>query len=368
MLKNVPLKNPKPNGTEFIDILMGRSLSKRTPLVEYIVDDVVMKPIVTELLDRQWVAMETDRESQKAYLDNFIEFWYRMGYDFVRFEEALPLYKTFLVAKDTGADQTKNRTWVDLHQGAIMSWNDFEKYPWPKIEDMDFYKFEYINQHLPEGMGFITCHGAGIFEHLSQLMSYEGLCLALYDQPELVKAVTDRLGELISKFYKHLLELDRVIAIFQGDDMGFRTGTLIAPDDLRKYILPWHKKLAAIVHEHNRPYFLHSCGNVESIMEDLISDVEIDAKHSFEDVIIPVQDFQQKYGDRIAVLGGLDINILSEDMPEQVRKKTRFLIEKCGNRGRYAVGSGNSIPSYIPVDNYLAMVDETMNLNEKTLS
>jgi len=97
-------------------------------------------------------------------------------------------------------------------------------------------------------------------------------------------------------------------------------------------------------------------------MEDLISDVGIDAKHSFEDAIIPVQDFQQKYGDRIAVLGGLDVNILANSTPDQVRQKTRFLIETCGARGRYAVGSGNSIPSYVPVENYLAMVDEAVAL------
>ncbi len=360
MLKNLPVKNPNPNGNEFIDLLMGVSKSRRTTLVEYIVDDVVMKPIVTELLDRQWVAMGNDRTSQQAYLDNFIEFWCRLGYDFVRFEEALPLNKTYMVAKDTGADKARDRIWIDLHQGAIMSWEDFEKYPWPKVAEMDFFKFEYINNHLPEGMGLMACHGAGIFEHLSQLMSYEGLCLALYDQPDLVKAIADRVGELIFKFYEYLLDLDRVIAIFQGDDMGFRTGTLIAPDALRRYILPWHKKLAALVHEHHRPYFLHSCGNLEAIMEDLIADVGIDGKHSFENTIIPVQDFQLKYGNRIAVLGGLDINFLSNSTPDQVRKKTRFLIDTCGNRGRYAVGSGNSIPSYIPVENYLAMVDETM--------
>ncbi len=360
MLKNIPVKNPKPNGSKFIDILLGRSQSEQTPLVEYIVDDVVMKSIITDLLGRKWIKMGSDRESQQAYLDNFIEFWHRMGYDFVRFEEALPLYKTYVITKDTGADKTKDRIWVNLHQGVIMSWEDFEKYHWPKIEDMDFFKFEYINQHLPEGMGFITCHAAGVLEHVSQLMSYEGLCLALYDQPDLVKKITDRVGDLISKFYEHLLDLDRVIAIFQGDDMGFRTGTLIAPDDLRKYILPWHKKLAAIVHEHHRPYFLHSCGNLQTIMENLISNVGIDAKHSFEDTIVPVQDFQQQYGDRIAVLGGLDINILSEGTPDQVREKTRFLLETCGSRGRYAVGSGNSIPSYVPAENYLAMVDEAM--------
>jgi uroporphyrinogen decarboxylase len=365
MFKKIPRRNPEPNGTEFIEILTGRSKAKRTPLVEYIIDDVVMKPIVTDLLGRAWCNMGGDRNSQKAYLDNFIEFWYRMGYDFVRFEEALPFPNTRIVAKDTGADKAKDRLWVDLHQGAIMTWEDFEKYPWPKIEKMDFFRFEYINNHLPEGMGFMTCHGAGIFEHLSQLMSYEQLSFALYDQPDLVQAIADRVGELILKFYGHLLSLDRVIAIFQGDDMGFRTGTLIAPDDLRKYILPWHKKFAALVHQHNRSYFLHSCGNLEMIMEDLISDVGIDGKHSYEDVIIPVQEFQQKYGDRIAVLGGLDINILTEATPGQVREQTRFLVETCGSRGRYAVGSGNSIPSYIPVENYLAMVDEVNECSRK---
>ncbi len=360
MLKTIPLENPQPDDKAFIANLMGESQNKRTPLIEYIVDDVVMKPIVTELLGRKWIAMGEDRGSQQAYLDNFIEFWYRMGYDFVRFEEALPLYKTYLVTKDTGADKARDRIWVDLHQGAIMSLENFERYPWPKVEDMDFFKFEYINNHLPDGMGLITCHGAGVFEHLSQLMSYEGLCLALYDQPDLVKAITEKVGDLIFKFYEHLLDLDRVIAIFQGDDMGFRTGTLISPDALRQYILPWHKKLTALVHQHQRPYFLHSCGNLETIMEDLIADVGIDGKHSFEDVIIPVQDFQVKYGDRIAALGGLDIDILSKGTPEQVREKTQFLIESCGIRGRYAVGSGNSIPSYIPVENYLAMVDQAM--------
>lgn len=58
-------------------------------MVEYLVDDTVMKPILTELLGRTWVDEGEDRESQKAYLDNLIEFWCRMGYDFVKFERRL---------------------------------------------------------------------------------------------------------------------------------------------------------------------------------------------------------------------------------------------------------------------------------------
>ncbi len=359
MWRHVPVKHPKPHVQEFIDILMGRVPPRRTPLVEYIVDDVVMRPIVTELMGREWVTPQGDRESLKAFLDMVIDFWYRMGYDFVRLEIALPFQERHLVTADTAS--SKQRAWADEHQGAIASWEDFERYPWPRVEDVDFFILEYINDHLPDGMGFISSHGAGIFEHLSWIMSLEGLCLALYDAPDLVQAVSDRIGTLITQFYEHLLQLDHLVAIFPGDDMGFRSGTLIAPDALRKYCLPWHKRWAQMAHERGLPYFLHSCGNLQAIMEDLIEEVRIDGKHSFEDAIIPVQEFQKLYGDRIAVLGGMDLNILSAGAPEQVRRHTRRLIEECGARGRYAIGSGNSIPSYVPVENYLSMVDEALD-------
>jgi len=299
-----------------------------------------------------------ERDAQKAYLDTFIEFWLRMGYDFVRFEQDLGFPETHLELADTAPGSAKQRAWADQHQGRIRSWDDFERYPWPRVQDFDFFPFEYISSHLPPGMGMITCHGGGLYEHLSWIMSYEGLCMALYDAPDLVKAVADRLGGLLESFYGHLLGLPGVVAIFQGDDMGFKTGTLLAPDVLRQYCLPWQKKLASMVHASGRPYFLHSCGNLAAIMEDLIEDVKIDGKHSYENGIIPVQEFQKKYGSRIAVLGGLDITLLTRSTPDQVRQETGRLMEQCGALGRYAVGSGNSIPSYIPVPNYLAMVEE----------
>jgi uroporphyrinogen decarboxylase len=192
-------------------------------------------------------------------------------------------------------------------------------------------------------------------------MSYEGLAFALIENPGLVRAVADRVGGLLVEFYERLLGLDRIAAVFAGDDMGFKTGTLISPAHLRAYCLPWQKKFVGLAHAGGKPYFLHSCGKVLAVMEDLISDVGIDGKHSFEDVIIRAEDFQARYGDRIAVLGGLDVNILSHGSEEAVRRRTRELVEVCGGRGRYAVGSGNSIPSYVPAANYLAMVDEALS-------
>src|SRR5512141_1138874 len=93
----LPLKNPRPDAGHFIDVLMGVKKAV-PPLVEYLVDDVVMKPIVEGMLGRKWVpegATGTSHEvrrgapgraAQGAYLDTFIEFWLRMGYDFLRYE------------------------------------------------------------------------------------------------------------------------------------------------------------------------------------------------------------------------------------------------------------------------------------------
>jgi uroporphyrinogen decarboxylase len=361
MLHHLPLTRPSPDVNKFIATLTGKTKSTfPPPLIEYLVDDAVMRPVVTDLLGRRWVEEGSSRDSQKAFLENFIEFWRRMGYDAVRFERGLPFPVKQILAPDSAAGSTKQRAWSEEHAGNIQNWEDFERYPWPKVEQMDFFPFEYLNAHLPEGMGLLTCHAGGIFEHLSWIMSLEGLCLALIDNPGLVKAVADKIGGLLIGFYRHLLDLDRVAAVFAGDDMGFRTGTLISPEDLQRYCLPWHKRLAAMAHERGLPYFLHSCGNIEAVMEDLISDIGIDGKHSFEDAIMPVEQFQRQYGDRIAVLGGLDVHILADSSPEAVRQKTRSLIESCGRRGRYAIGSGNSIPSYVPVANYLAMVDEAL--------
>jgi len=358
-LINIPVQRPQPDAGRFVDILMGRRRGEPPPLVEYLVDEAVMKPVVTELLGRIWRPGGPRREDQSAWLDQFIDFWHRLGYDIVRFEAGLPFAEPKLVAADA-TTAAGRRDWADEHGGAIRTWKDFERYPWPHLEDMNFFPFEYISRHLPEGMGFVTCHAGGVFEHLSWIMSYEGLCLALIEDPVLVQVVADKIGSLLIRVYEHLLGLPGLTAIFPGDDMGFRTGPLVSPADLRRYVLPWHKRIASMAHERSLPYFLHSCGNLESIIDDLINDVRIDGKHSFEDAIRPAEIFQAKYGSRIAVLGGLDVNILSAGTEEDVRRRTRRLIETCGPRGRYAVGSGNSIPSYVPAGNYLAMVDEAL--------
>ena len=96
--------------------------------------------------------------------------------------------------------------------------------------------------------------------------------------------------------------------------------------------------------------------NCESI--DLIDFVGIDAKHSWEDAILPVTEAKKRYGGRIAILGGVDMDVLARGDEEEVRAYTRRVIRECGPGEGYALGSGNSLVNYVKVQNYLAMLDE----------
>ena len=351
-LKKLPLKHPKPNMETFMKAIVEGVEPPRPPLVEYLVDPRVMKPILTDVIGREWA------EGGLEYWDNFVALWFHLGYDFVRLESGLPFPSPARPGKDPGTGF--DRHWAETHEGPIQSWSDFESYPWPKVEDACFELYRYVAIRLPEGMGLLSCHGGGIFEHVSRLMGYETLCLMLHDDPRLVQSVTDRVGALILEYHSGLLEIPSVRAIFQGDDMGFKTATLISPQHLREVFLPWHARFAQNAHSKGRAYFLHSCGCLEEIMPDLIDTVGIDAKHSFEDAIVPVTEMKRRYGTRIGILGGIDVDVLTRKSPDEVRAHVRQVVTSCAPGGRYAVGSGNSIPSYIPVENYLAMVDEAL--------
>jgi uroporphyrinogen decarboxylase len=93
-------------------------------------------------------------------------------------------------------------------------------------------------------------------------------------------------------------------------------------------------------------------------MDDIIDDVGIDAKHSFEDTFMPVTEAKRLYGDRIALLGGVDVDFLCRATVDQVRDYVRNVINLCAPGGGYALGTGNSVANYIPVENYLTMLDE----------
>lgn len=272
-----------------------------------------------------------------------VEFYYKAGYD------CIPTWPHPDMPMGSLVDRTGGYP--------IEDWKSFEAYPWPDPDTVSYAEFEAVARILPDGMKMVGQTG-GVFEVAEGLVGYEQLCYLMMDDPALTEAIFDRIRDLYVPMYRCMAGIDQVGAVVISDDLGFKTQTMVGVSELRRYVLPVHKLLAQIAHEAGKPCILHSCGQLVEIMDDLIDDVKIDAKHSYEDVITPVTEISKLYGDRMAVLGGFDVDRLCRGSEEEIRAYTRMLISECGARGGYALGSGNSIAAFVPVPNYLAMIDE----------
>lgn len=336
-------------------------LRKGTPARVHHIELFLDAEIQDAICKRYHLLDDLDMDHEAFAFQRLIRIQRFVGFDYVRQgidNIDMPLRRA--VTDDTAEYRREGgRSYVDETRGPITNWEEFERYPWPDPASLTTRALEWYEQHLPEDMCVIGSGGFGHFaELLTWLMGYETLCYALYDQRDLVQAIADRLMALYTAALAQILEFDRVKIVWGSDDMGFKTGPMIGPNDLREFVLPGHERMAAMSHAAGRPYLLHSCGNLSTIYEDLIDDVKIDAKHSFEDTIEDVRDLKTTIGTRIALLGGIDVDFLCRADPAAIRQRVRDTLDICMPGGGYCLGTGNSVANYIPLDNYLAMVDE----------
>ena len=254
----------------------------------------------------------------------------------------------------TGEKTRKNTISLNEH-ALIKNWDDFEAYPWPDPKTADYSRLEKIRPFLPGNMKVMTAGPNGLLENVIDIVGYENLCLMLYDAPDLVRAIFDRVGGILVDYYENCAQYDTVGILMINDDWGFNTQTMLSVADMRRYVFPWHKKMVEVAHRHGKFAVLHSCGYMVDIMEDIIEDMKFDGRHSYEDNIVPVEEAYRRWGGRIAILGGLDVDFLIRSSDEEIVARARNMLALSEEKGGYALGSGNSIPEYIPNDKYFAM-------------
>ncbi len=355
-----PFSTPiTPDWEEFLRTIRRQGTPKRVHHIELYLDGEVKD----DLCARYHLDEGFERSDPYYFQKREIAIQRYLGYDYVVCSpEGLDMVFTRHAADDTaGLKRQSGREFMDEHRGPIVNWTEYESYPWPDPRKATTRALDWYQQNLPDDMCIIGGLIAHFAENLSWLMGYETLCLNLYEQPDLVQAISDHTLEIDRVVLERLLEYDRVRMIWGSDDMGFRSGTLISPKHMRTYVLPGHKNLVDMAHSAGRPYLLHSCGNLRPILTDLIEDVKVDAKHSYEDTIEDVCESKKTYGDRMTLLGGIDVDFLCRSSPDEVRKRVRDTLDVCQPGGGYCLGTGNSVANYIPVENYLVMLDEGRN-------
>jgi len=322
--------------------------SYRMPLYEHGIANEIME----QIMNKKFADLYTgDKNDKREYFKNHNGFYKAMGYDTVTFERCI------------GPAMPGSGALGNHMPGVIKNRADFEKYPWDEVTGYFFTKFaldyELLREEMPAGMKAVGGPGNGVFECVQDIVGYTDLCYISIDDPELYGDLFKAVGSMMYKIWAEFLKRfgDAFCVCRFGDDLGFKSNTLIPPIDIITHIVPQYKRIIELVHSYNKPFLLHSCGNIFNVMDELINIAKIDAKHSNEDQIALFPVWVDKYGDQIGNFGGVDTDHLCRKSEQEIKVITRNVIRDCVNHGGFALGSGNSIPAYVKAEGYLAMVE-----------
>ena len=380
LLKKIVKQKPEPDNKRLETALSRSGIPDRAPFMELFADGEVMASVLGKPLDYFGKGLKGRKEWEERML-SLIEFYETLGYDYVRadtrdYKATVKAYEE--TAKQLAAGQVGSRayrymtndvapsmnrgvrTWANEQTGIIGDWNDFKNYNWEDpetIAEEGNAGLEWVCDHVPSGMGVVTAAGTAL-EPVMWMMGIKNFYLSLYNQPDLVDAMFEKVAEQnIARFKLAAKTSRKIIAFWGSDDWGYRDGLMISPAMMRRWVFPVHKKMAEIAHSRGSLYVLHSCGDLRLIMDDIIDDIKVDAKHSFEDTYLPVTGAKKLYGDRIGLIGGIDMDVLGRKTAKEVRGYVRQVLKACMPGGGYCLGSGNTVANYLPLENYLAMLE-----------
>lgn len=337
-----------PDYNNLADAAFNRE-SKRLPIYEHLVSVGIMEKVMNKSFAH---LMDGDKVDLGEFFKNYCGFYKEQGYDTVSFECCIG-----------GAMPGAGALGDSRVDPVIKTADDFKKYPWDDVPRIYFEKFskhfDALRAEMPQGMKAVGGVGNGIFECAQDLVGFQNLCYLSEDDPELYEELFEKIAETNYKIWQQFMrEFGDIYCVLRfGDDLGYKSSTMLAPMDVKKHIIPKYRRFTDLVHSYNKPFLLHSCGNIFDVMEDIITVGGINAKHSNEDQIAVFPKWVELYGDRIGNFGGIDTDAVCRLTKPELKDYIHNVLEKCVGHGGFAFSSGNSIPDYVPVENYITMIE-----------
>ena len=225
----------------------------------------------------------------------------------------------------------------------IKDWDDeafveeiFARFPSPDSPSL-FPNVKFDNKKYIVGTWFFC-----LFERHWSLRGMENSLTDFYEYPEQVH----RLYQKLTDFYIRVMERAKaefdIDAIFTSDDIGTQTGPFFSLDLFREFFKPYYKQLIDKAHELGMHFWLHTCGNIELFLEDLI-EIGLDVIHPIQKYTMDERKIAEKYGSRICILVGFDVQkIIPYGTPEDVAREADHLIDTFWRPdGRFMITMGN---------------------------
>ncbi len=324
--------------------------SKYVPMIELGIDPTIK----AKFLGRPILTPEDD-----------IEFMLNAGYDFVKIQPEIVINLNRQMLQNTGQENdSHDRAWSPEGEGLITNWEEFEKYSWPNKDHINYSRFEVMRDKLPENMGIIGQYG-DIYTNVWELMGFETFAMAIYEQPDLVQAIFDKMSDVILSMFNTMADMDFIGALWYSDDIAYSSNLMVSPDFLRVHFFPILKHIGDLTREKNIPFIYHTDGVLWDVMEDFIN-CGVTALHPIEPKSMDIYQVKQKFGDSLCLCGGVEVDLLARGSSQEIIELATKYIEEIGTNGGYCLGSSNSIPNYVNFDNYQAMLTTGRNYQQKS--
>ena len=201
------------------------------------------------------------------------------------------------------------------------------------------------------------------FERSWAMRGMENILLDMYDNPLFVDALFDGLESVCDKVIERLLRDfgDKIDAIGFSEDMGGQNGMLLSPTSWRRFLKPHQQRMFAKIRAAGKVVYLHSCGNVEPIIGELI-EMGVDMLQPIQPETMDIYALKERFGRDICFAGGISTQqTLPYGTPAEVRAETLRCIEVMGKGGGYVVAPAKPILPGVPLANAVALIDTIVN-------
>jgi len=258
-------------------------------------------------------------------------------------------------ASEVGWVRGAERRWAQSTDGAIIrSEADFEAFPWPDPDALDYGILEMAERLLPDHYKVILAVGK-IFNLAWWLTGFETYAYALVDQPALIERLHAKIAAFQARVVERALDHKVVGLVWHADDIAYRTGLMVSPRVLRQHVFPVYKKLNRMCREQGILTLFHSDGKVDRVIEDVI-DAGFDGFNPIEPVAMDIRALKAQVSGRLGLVGNVDLSYtLTRGTPQEVDAEVRALMRDVAPGGGYALASANSIPEYVPWENFVAL-------------
>lgn len=198
--------------------------------------------------------------------------------------------------------------------------------------------------------------GFALFERAWSLRGLEQFLMDLALDPGWTGELLDRITEiqlaLIQKYIKFGVD-----GAYFGDDYGAQKSLILSPASWRALIKPRLARLFAPFRERGLPILMHSDGQIQKILPDLV-EIGLTVLNPVQPEVLEHAWLHQNFGDQLAFYGGISTQTtLPQGTPEQVRQAVRGCIQDLAPQGTgLLLAPSHRMMTDIPLENVETML------------